>query len=455
MTVVTIKRLSHDLRGIAHANGTTWFVEGALPEESVRANVLLQRSQMVDAQAVEIVANPAPQRVAPACNYYGRCGGCAAQHIDHAAQVVFKQQVLLDQLQRLGCVTPAMVLPPLLAEPWGYRRRVRFACKWQADKRHLSLGLRERHSESIVDISHCAVLLPALQALIAPLRACLSAWSQPRQLGHVELLAGDNGVAVLFRLLLAPSVADEVLLQKFSQAQSTEAMPVNVFLQVGDVPSVQFFCGNETALFYTHTASGAVVSCVPGDFVQGNAMVNAQLIDAVLSALQVSEQDTVLEAFCGLGNFTFPMARRVKTIVGLDVSETMLARAKMQAASQSLDNILWRTSNLDKFSGDKMSLPSYNKLLLDPPRDGAQDFCRNVAVRDVERVVYVSCNPSTLARDAGILCGRGFVMESVRFVDMFPQTHHIEALAVFVPGVSAQKKKKVAVQKNSERRLRR
>ncbi|HQQ63973.1 MAG TPA: 23S rRNA (uracil(1939)-C(5))-methyltransferase RlmD [Pseudomonadales bacterium] len=458
MTVLEVTRIAHDLRGVAHADGSTWFVEGALPGEQVSASVLMRRSQLVDAVAVDVIANPSPDRVKPSCEYSGRCGGCALQHVDSAAQVRLKQQVLLDQLQRLGRIAPHAVLSPLVVEPWAYRRRARFACKWSSDRKHLAFGLRERHSERIVEVEHCAVLLPALEALVRPLRAVLSGWSQPRLLGHVECLSGDNGVAILVRLLGEPSCSDYGLLREFSRNSNT-----SIFLKVGGTQSEDqsptvFFCGKEAVIEYAHEPTQTHVACFPGDFVQGNEAVNRQLTDAVLESLQTEITDTVLEAFCGLGNFTFPLARRVQRITALELSNTMLARAKRQADALAVDNIHWHASNLDRFSTQEKSCSPVNKILLDPPREGAQDFCKSVSLQGVCRLVYVSCNPSTLARDAAILAERGFLMESVRIVDMFPQTNHIEAIAVFVPDTMAGKKitanKKQAV-KNSERKLRR
>jgi 23S rRNA (uracil1939-C5)-methyltransferase len=458
MTILDISRFAHDLRGVAHSDGMTWFVEGALPGEQVSASILSRRSQMIDAVADNVVDHVSLNRINPQCEYFGRCGGCALQHVDPASQVTVKQQVLLEQLQRLGRVVPKSVLQPIFSDPWAYRRRVRFACKWSSDKKHLMFGLRERHNEKIVEIAHCDVMVKPLQVLIEPLRRCLSGWSQPRQLGHVEALAADNGVAVLLRLMSPPSLNDAELLHNFFRETGA-----SVYLQVGssqfdEAADAVFFCGGESLMRYSHASSQTQIDCVPGDFVQGNASVNLLLIDAVLEALQVDSDDDVLEAFSGLGNFTLPLARRVKHISALEVSKPMLVRANKQASSQSFTNIQWHVSNLDHFSSHKLHLPRSNKILLDPPREGAQDFCKSVSLKDVSRLVYVSCNPSTLARDAAILAGRGWMLDNVRYVDMFPQTHHIEALAVFVPDASLKDRKstsKKPVIKNSERRLRR
>jgi 23S rRNA (uracil1939-C5)-methyltransferase len=457
LKTLSIERLSHDLRGIAYADGTTWFVEGALPGEVVEARVLMRRQQMVDAEVIS-VAQPAAERTTSTCEYEEHCGGCGLQHVDHAAQINFKQVVLLDQLARIGKVQPTEILPALLAEPWAYRRRSRIACKWSSEKKHLAVGFRERHSQNIIEINHCSVLVPALEKLLQPLRACLSRWSQPRQIGHVELLAADNGVGMLLRVMAQPSDVDAALLRDFSATTS-----VAIYLQTEDKGAVQYFCGPDVALASKNAATNTALTCVPGDFLQGNAAVNALLIDAVLTAMQPMPTDTALEAFCGLGNFTLPLSQRVQKITAIELSESMLARASAQASVQGITNINWLASNLDQcdshtFDSHKLALPVFNKLLLDPPRDGAQEFCKQVGLKGVERIVYVSCNPSTLARDAAILAERGFALHSVQLVDMFPQTSHIEALAVFLWDESLlrqMKKQKVAVAKTVQKRLKR
>lgn len=436
MKELKIERLAHDLRGIAHADGLTWFVEGALPGETVEARELMQRQQLVDAEAVTII-DAAAGRTQPACDYVGNCGGCSLQHVDHNNQIRFKQQVLLDQLVRIGKVVPAQTGEPLLSPPWAYRRRARLSCKWLSQDKHMALGLRARHSQDIVDIEHCAVLVPSLEALLLPLRESLSRWSQPRQLGHVELLAADNGVAMLLRLLVAPSAVDADLLRALS-----EKTALNIFLQTEEKIPPQFYCGPQPSLFIRHENSDTTLGCLPGDFVQGNAVVNAQLVEAVLEALQPVVTDSVLEAFCGLGNFTLPLAQHVAQVTALELDSGMLERARTHANAQQIANVRWQACNLDQFDAQKLRLPAFGKILLDPPRDGAQAFCRAVPVDQVERIVYVSCNASTLARDAATLAERGFALHSVRLVDMFPQTEHIETLAVFLRDASLLKQKK-------------
>jgi 23S rRNA (uracil1939-C5)-methyltransferase len=214
----------------------------------------------------------------------------------------------------------------MLSEPWAYRRRARIACKWSSEKKHLAIGFRARHSQKIIEIKHCAVLVPALQTLLQPLRACLSRWSQPRQLGHIELLAADNGVGMLLRVMAQPAEIDAALLRELSTATF-----LSIYLQQEDHGDAEYFCGPDQGLIIRHVESDTELACLPGDFLQGNAAVNALLIDAVLAALKPVSSDVILEAFCGLGNFTLPLAKQVGSITALELSESMLGRAAEQA----------------------------------------------------------------------------------------------------------------------------
>ncbi|MEZ5494655.1 MAG: 23S rRNA (uracil(1939)-C(5))-methyltransferase RlmD [Pseudomonadales bacterium] len=435
MKTLTINSLSHDLRGVTYADGVVWLVEAALPSEQVLVRERERYSNRVEAEMVEVL-QASPARIAPPCEYATVCGGCDIQHMDYTTQLTNKQQVLREQLARIENIAAVQWLPVLAAEPWAYRRRARIACRWLADKKHLAIGFRQRHSQKIIEITHCAVLVPALQVLLPSLRQCFSQWSQPRQLGHIELLAADNGVGMLLRVTSAITPADEALLQVFSMKHA-----VTVFVQHEEKGSAQFVFGAEKVLHLQHTNTNSALTCVPGDFLQANGTVNALLIDAVLSALQLQKTDLVLEAFCGLGNFTLPISKSVKQIAALEVSESMINRAKAQAAVCDVTNVSWQAYDLsDKKHIEKISLKA-NKILLDPPREGAQVFCQQANLEGVERIVYVSCNPSTFARDAAVLERRGFLLNEIGMVDMFPQTSHIEVLAAFSAKHSATGKK--------------
>ncbi|HNE25711.1 MAG TPA: 23S rRNA (uracil(1939)-C(5))-methyltransferase RlmD [Pseudomonadales bacterium] len=449
MKELTIESLAHDLRGVAHADGVVWLVDGALPAENVLVRERARYSQRVEAD-VEQVLQASPTRIAPPCEYASVCGGCDVQYMDYATQLANKERVLKEQLARIENIATVQWLPTLAAEPWAYRRRARIACRGLADKKHLALGFRQRHSHAIVEIEHCAILVPALQALLPSLRQCLSRWSQPRQLGHIELLAADNGVGMLLRVTAALSPVDEALLQAFAAEQT-----VTVFIQQEEKKSAQYAFGKEQTLLLQHEKSGVALACMPGDFLQANGVLNALLVDAVLAALSPSKADSVLEAFCGLGNFTLPLAKQVGKIVAMEVSETMVSRAKKQAADQNVRNVSWMVSDLAQKKNCETIKVNANKVLLDPPREGAAVFCQHAPLDGVERITYVSCNPSSFARDAAILAQRGFVLSQVGMVDMFPQTSHIEVLAVFDVQSNSKIKKHSASKKTSMKKLKR
>lgn len=449
MKELTIESLAHDLRGMAHAEGVVWLVDGALPAEDVLVRERARYSQRVEAEVVEVL-QASPIRIVPPCEYATVCGGCDVQYMDYATQLANKEQVLKEQLARIENIATVQWLPTLAAEPWAYRRRARIACRWLADKKHFALGFRQRHSQTIIEIEHCAVLVPALQKLLPHLRQCLSRWSQPRQLGHIELLAADNGVGMLLRVTAAISPVDEALLQAFAAEQA-----VTVFIQQEEKSSAQYAFGQEQVLLLQHEKSKGALACVPGDFLQANGAVNTLLVDAVLAALSPSKIDCVLEAFCGLGNFTLPLAEQVGKIVAVEVSETMVSRAKQQAAALGIENVSWQVSDLAQKKKCETIKISANKVLLDPPREGAAVFCQHAPLDGVERIVYVSCNPSSFARDAAILGQRGFVLSQVGMVDMFPQTSHIEVLAVFNVQSNSKIKKHSASKKTPMKKLKR
>ncbi len=449
MKTLTVEHLSHNLRGIAHAEGVVWLVDNALPTEQVLVRERASYSNRVEAEVVEII-QPSALRIQPPCEYARVCGGCDVQHLDHNTQIACKQDALREQLARIDNIAAVQWLPTLMAEPWAYRRRTRIACRWLADKKHLAMGFRQRHSQTIVEIKHCAVLVPALQKLLPSLRRCLSRWSQPRQLGHIELLAADNGVGMLLRVTSSISPVDEALLQAFAAEQA-----ITVFIQQEEKKSAQYAFGKDQVLLLQHKKSKGALACMPGDFLQANGAVNTLLVDAVLAVLSPNTTDCVLEAFCGLGNFTLPLAEQVGKIVAVEVSETMVSRAKQQAAALGVENVLWQVSDLAKKKNCETIKISANKVLLDPPREGAAVFCQHAPLDGVERVVYVSCNPSSFARDAAILGQRGFVLSQVCMVDMFPQTSHIEVLAVFDVQAKSKIKKHSALKKTPMKKLKR
>jgi 23S rRNA (uracil1939-C5)-methyltransferase len=432
MTKLTITGLSHDLRGVARQNGLVWFVKGALPDEQVIVRETGRRTTSVDADVIA-VERPSALRVEPACEYYGACGGCSLQHLSHEGQLQLKQEMVLDQLQRAASIVPATVLPPLVSEPWQYRRRARLSTRWIPEIKKLAVGFRQNKESRIVNIDHCAVLEPALQAILLPLRTCLSTFSDPRKLGHVDIVYHNQQLAIGIRVLEKLCEVDALALQEFARQHIA-----NVYVQEGKEDSV-----TSSLIEDDHEL---LADFYPGDFLQGNAAVNSLLVQAVLEAIEPQQDDVLLDAFCGRGNFTYPLAACVQHITALEVDQGMVERAAIEAREIGIGNVSFQRVNLDA----AFTLPSgvhYNKVLLDPPRTGARHFCEKINLSQVTKLVYVSCNPSTLARDANTLRERGWRLSSIQLVDMFPQTFHVETLAVFVP--QTKKEVKASAEKTS------
>lgn len=425
-----IERLSHDLRGIAFApyqqdnsDLYTWFVEGALPGEQVLVEIINVHRQRIDARLVQ-VEQASTMRIAPHCPHYRVCGGCQLQHVAHADQLQLKQQVLQQQLQTIARQAQLPPLQLLSGEAWQYRRRARLSVRWMAEQKHLAFGFRAHTSQKIVDIEHCPVLTAPLQALLTPLTRCLRQWTRPRLLGHVELVAADNLNAIVLRVLEAPDAHEEALLQQLLAETGAQLL-----LDLGGEQPV-YWGGPMGNLLYRHRASGTQYQMTVSDFVQANDEANQQLIDTVLAWLEPLASDRLLELFSGMGNFTLPLAAQLAHVEALEGSASLLEKAAAQAAQLGRHNITLRQMDLSEKTAVAGLQHCANKLLLDPPRDGALAVARQLPLTGVERIVYVSCNPSTLARDIDAFGQRGFRLTRLACVDMFPQIAHIEAVAL-------------------------
>lgn len=462
---LTIARLSHDLRGIAFAplansQASTWFVDGALPDETVLVQVEKEHSNRIDARTVDVIS-ASPVRVAPRCEYVGSCGGCQLQHIAADAQLQFKRESLRQQLAKAIGADSVPEIEVISDEPWRYRRRARISLRWDNALKQLNIGFRAQQSQQIVDIDHCAVLAPALSAMLPVIREQLGQWSRPKLLGHVELIAADNAQALVLRVLEAPSGKDAALVEALAAQTGAQ-----VLLQLEEDGEPVWWAGERKALTYTHPASGMHLEIAPNDFVQANGVVNNLMIDRVLQGLQPKPNDQVIELFSGLGNFSLPLAKQVQTVYAYEGSEQLIERARAQAVQVNLQLSLaaMDLSQAQLVAG--INKPA-NKLLLDPPRAGADVALANLALDGIERMVYVSCNPATLARDVQQLQTRGFMLQELVCVDMFPQTAHIEAIAVLVKDTRSKKakakgqektpakSKNTALSKNGFKRLKR
>jgi 23S rRNA (uracil1939-C5)-methyltransferase len=428
-----IDSLTHDGRGIAAIAGKKIFVPGALPGEEVRVLRRKIRRGHDEADLLEVLA-PSPERVEPRCEAFGICGGCALQHIDAAKQREIKQKSLKDSLERIGSVSPGRWLPPLYeAEEegaWQYRRRARLAVRDVAAKGRVLVGFKERGAAMVTDMHRCEVLSPPLGELIDPLSDLVGELSIRARLPQVELAVGDNAVELLFRVLDPPTADDRAKLLQFGRRHG-----VRVSLQPGGLESVVPL-DPETprdALWYELPEFEVRMYFEATDFVQVNGPVNRQMVARAVDLLQLTEHDRVLDLYCGIGNFSLPMARRAGNVLGIEGEAALVKRASLNADRNGIANCEFRVSDLAAVEGKEQWMrQSWNKVLLDPPRSGAEALVRSLAKTGAERVVYVSCHPATLARDAGILSrSQGYRLEAAGIVDMFPHTAHVEAIALF------------------------
>lgn len=420
--VLNIERLAHDGRGIAFHEGRTWFVSGALAGEQVEARVLAARSQVVEARAERILV-PAPQRRTTQCVYAGRCGGCTLQHMPHAEQLELKRRALAEQLARFAELEPEEWAPPLVGPEFGYRRRARLAVRWDAKAGRLEVGFRAAASQAIVDIDDCPVLVRPLQMLLHDLPEILRNLAKPQALGHVELFQG-NASAILVRHITPLAEADLQRLRAFCRAHAAQ-----LWLQGEGEPQPD---RPGEPLAYPLQGWNLELQYRPGDFVQVNAPVNEAMIAQALGWLAPSRTERVLDLFCGLGNFALPLARQAREVVAVEGIEAMVARGRRNAADNALDNAHFFQADLSKPLLDApWATGGFPAVLLDPPRDGALEVVRQMGALQAERVLYVSCNPATLARDAAELARQGYRLKRAGILDMFPQTAHVEAMALF------------------------
>ncbi|MBS0556990.1 MAG: 23S rRNA (uracil(1939)-C(5))-methyltransferase RlmD [Proteobacteria bacterium] len=422
-----ITDLSHDGRGVAHVNGKAVFVSGALAGERVRAR-FAGKHRHYDEAAVEEVLQPSPDRVAPRCAHFGVCGGCALQHLEPAAQIAAKQRVLLENLERIGKVQPQTVLPPLADSPWGYRRKARLSVKFVEKKGRVLVGFREANGRYVADIARCEVLMPAVGERIADIAALIESLDGKRDIPQIEVAIGDDMAALVFRHLHPLGERDRAALVDFAKAHA-----LAIFLQPGGIDSVAPLWPERPQLTFRLPAYSVELEFKPLDFVQVNAGMNRAMIDHALALLDPQPTDRVLDLFCGLGNFTLPLARRAAQVTGVEGEAGLVRRAGENAQRNGIANAQFVAADL---AADQRDAPwakaDHELVLLDPPRSGAEAVLEYLPRKSARRVVYVSCHPGSLARDAGTLVNRhGFTLRAAGAMDMFPHTAHVESIAVF------------------------
>ena len=425
----SIISVTHDGRGIADTSGKKVFVAGALSGEEVRFVRRKSRRKFDEAELLEVVS-ASPDRVDARCAVFGRCGGCALQHVSAGQQRSIKFETLRDNLERIGRVEPGRWLEAVTGPEWNYRRRARLAVKDVSAKGRVLVGFRERHAPYITDMHRCEVLAAPVDGLIDPLSDLIGRLSIRARLPQVEVAVADNATALVFRVLDPPAAGDLDEFRAFADEHG-----VRVYLQPGGLDSLYRLhpAGEQEPLCYTLPEFDVRIEFEPIDFVQVNAEINRAMVGKALEYLDPEPQDRVLDLFCGIGNFSLPLARRSGAVLGVEGEATLVRRAADNAAANGLDNAEFRQADLAAVDGTEGWLQGpWDRLLLDPARSGAAEVVSCIGRIDPARIVYVSCHPGTLARDAGVLVSEaGYTLEAAGIIDMFPHTAHVESIAVF------------------------
>jgi 23S rRNA (uracil1939-C5)-methyltransferase len=426
--VAEIESLAHDGKGVTHVDGKASFIHGSLPGEQVRFVYTGRWKKYDEGQVVEVLRVSA-DRVEPRCRQFGVCGGCSLQHQAHASQILSKQQAMLDVLKHLGKVTPQTVLPALQgATPWGYRRKARLGVRHVPKKGGVLVGFRERSSSKVADIETCHVLHPRVGELLPELRDLLDGLTIRDQIPQIEMAMGDETCVLILRVLSSPSEEDLAALERFAPSHQ-----VVFYLQTGGPDTITPLTGIGVELTYDLPEFDLRLHFLPSDFTQVNSDINRQMIHRAVEMLEIGEKDRVLDLFCGLGNFTLPLARRAAQVTGVEGDAGLVARARENAQRNAIANATFYTANLyEALDQEPWLNQRFSKVLLDPPRSGAQEVLAHLPKLGARRIVYVSCYPGTLARDAGILVHEhGYRLVSAGIMDMFPHTAHVESIALF------------------------
>lgn len=430
-TCVCVESLDQEGRGVAHVNGKTVFIDGALPQEKVTFQSHYIKSTYEVANVVEVLKQ-SNQRVTPKCRHFGMCGGCKLQHLDFAAQVAAKQRLLENDLKHIGKVKPENMLPPLYGPTWGYRHKARLSVKYVEKKQRVLVGFNEKATRFVADMDSCEVLVPAVSALIAPLQQLIFRLSLKDKIPQIELAVGEGNVIVLIlRIMDALNAADETLLKTFADCHS-----VQIWTQTKGPDTIKpFYPLNGSPLQYSLPEFDLTYPFKPNEFTQVNPQINQVMVRRAMQLLAPQAGENIADFFCGIGNFTLPIAHSGASVLGLEGLANLVERANESAQLNKIRNVKFGVADLFKMTEESLAkLGKFDKWLVDPPRDGAFELVKAIAPETApERIVYVSCNPATLARDAGVLVNdKGYTLSAAGVINMFPHTAHVESIACFV-----------------------
>jgi len=431
---VMIESLDQEGRGVAHAEGKVIFIEGALTGEVVSYSSWRKKPSFELAQVSQIHL-PSPMRVQPKCTHFGVCGGCSMQHLDAAAQVAVKQRILEDSLWHIGRVKAETILPPIYGQAWGYRERARLSARYVIKKSRMLVGFHEKRSSFVADMQNCEILAPKIAKLLPMLAELISGLSIRDRLPQIEVAVGESVDTLVLRVMDTPSGDDEAALRAFADKHQ-----IQFWLQPkGPDTIVPFHPLNAPQLSYSLPEFGVTMPFAPGEFTQVNSALNRVMVGRAMRLLDPQPGERIADFFCGLGNFTLPIAHSGAQVLGIEGSAALVARARQNAAANGLSgNAKYAALNLFEMTeGAYAMLGKFDKLLIDPPRDGAIELVKSLGCENGKyapgRIVYVSCNPATLARDAQVLVQvHGYRLKAAGVMNMFPHTSHVESIAEFV-----------------------
>ncbi|HSI25692.1 MAG TPA: 23S rRNA (uracil(1939)-C(5))-methyltransferase RlmD [Methylotenera sp.] len=442
MLQATIESLDQEGRGVAHVDGKTIFIDGALPNELVKYQSQQIKPSYEVAKTIEVLKQ-SNQRVTPKCPHYGLCGGCKLQHMDANAQVAAKQRMLEADLWHIGKVKADNILPPLYGPTWGYRHKARLSVKYVQKKERVLVGFNEKATRYVADMNSCEVLVPAVSALIAPLQALIVQLSIRDKLPQIELAVGEANlkgereavenkqvIVLIFRIMDALTANDKALFKAFADLHQ-----IQVWTQTKGPDTIKPFwplVGQQ--LQYGLPEFDLTYPFKPNEFTQVNPHINQMMIRRAMQLLKPLAGETIADFFCGIGNFTLPIARSGAQVLGLEGLANLVDRANESAHLNNINNVKFGVADLFKMTPESLAkLGAFNKWLVDPPRDGAFELVKAISPEiSPALIVYVSCNPATLARDAGVLVQeKGYRLSAAGVINMFPHTAHVESIALF------------------------
>lgn len=428
-----IDNLSHDGKGIARIDGKATFIQGALPGELIEFQYTRVKKDLAEGRLISVI-EPSASRIEPKCPHYQLCGGCSLQHMREEEQIQFKEEQLIDLLTRYGHTEAKEILPPLISGYWNYRNKARLSVRYVEKKQKAMVGFRERHNPRLItDIQQCPILNAKVDKDIPALCQLIDSLDDKHTIAQIELAAGDEEIGLIFRNLNPLSDRDKATLIHFAKENHYK-----LFLQPSGPDSI--YClypeTDDHYLYYSLAEYQIRFAFHPTDFTQVNSSLNALMVKQALSLMDIKSTDKVLDLFCGLGNFSLPMAKHCAEVIGVEGSQAMVDRAYMNATSNQISNVQFYAANLDDPKEiQKLAVHKVNKMLIDPPRSGALELVKLMGLFTPERIVYVSCNPVTLARDTDILVNQqGYTLMKAGVMDMFPHTAHVESIALFIKG---------------------